>query len=449
MEDFTYDPLSNWNHYKLTASLDQDRTHNTANQISTIEGSPSLLAHYPTGNMTTVTPAHHEYWDAAWRLIEERSGTATTPDFQYLYGLRHRNDLILRDAAPPSGDSSTSTSELLTSNSATADTSRLYVTYDWINPTAILARDGTILERQSFSAFGQCRLLAGNWAERATSELSDWNFSFHGQFKDKETGWANYGYRLLLPVLGGWPGRDPLQEFAGPNIYLFALNSPLVFNDLLGLEIYFAIYFLNPVSDPPKSFEKAANTWLDQQRWFRGREKQFGKKTGCDEYLAKGVTTREDFIKAWNEILASSDALEKKCHGSGKIAKGAWFGHSGFNSKTDEPEINLSKSDISIADIKGFAKLPWKDKATMTLFSCRSGIAGAGMTLAGEFAKAQNVTTIGQKGYTYFSSDPAQDVPIKPDDKKIYLGAFVRRRNFWYSWGYFAGHVLAPTEFNP
>jgi RHS repeat-associated protein len=294
IEDFTYDPIGNWNNYKLTTdtgvgNLDQDRTHNKSNQIKTIDESDDLVAHDPAGNMTTVTPArhatdenaadwtkgylctwdawnrlvktakqespstvvaqyqydalfrrtlhtadgttHHEYWDAAWRLMEERSGSATTPDYQYLYGLRHRNDLILRDA-PAASESSESSSS---SSSTSADTTRLYVTYDWINPSAILARHGEILERQSFSAFGQRRLLTGTWGERATSELADWNFSFHGQFTDLETGWANYGFRYWSPTLGRWLSRDPAAGRGGSNHYAYALNRPCSLTDLYGL----------------------------------------------------------------------------------------------------------------------------------------------------------------------------------------------------------------------
>ena len=109
--------------------------------------------------------------------------------------------------------------------------------YDWINPTAILARQGEVLERQAFSAFGQRRLLTGTWEERATSELPDWNFSFHGQFIDEETGWANYGYRYFQASSGRWPLRDPIGERGGLNLYGMVGNDAVSQVDYLGLAL--------------------------------------------------------------------------------------------------------------------------------------------------------------------------------------------------------------------
>ena len=91
-------------------------------------------------------------------------------------------------------------------------------------------------ERQSFSAFGQRRLLTGTWGERGTSELTQWNFSFHGQFVDSESGWSNYGYRYMSNGIGRWTARDPLTEAVGPNHYVFSENSPLVVSDMFGLK---------------------------------------------------------------------------------------------------------------------------------------------------------------------------------------------------------------------
>ena len=91
---------------------------------------------------------------------------------------------------------------------------------------------------QSFSAFGQRRLLSGAWDERNTSEIADWNFSFHGQFVDAETGWINYGLRYYSVPLGRWNTKDSIEEFDDDNVMRFVQNTPVNYDDYIGLAKY-------------------------------------------------------------------------------------------------------------------------------------------------------------------------------------------------------------------
>ena len=294
-EDFGYDPLGNWTSYAAQANgsalVTQTRTHNQANQTTGIAntvpaGSVLGITHDAAGNMTQAPPDadgdwtkgfkltwdawnrlvsvrrgsdntevgayqydalfrrtarylssegywRHEYWDGAWRLVEENTGSATTNRRNYIWGLRNRNDLVCRDFTAPAGGSGSATSG--SGSGGVILNTRHYVAYDWINPTAIMDRSGAVLERQSFSAFGQCRLLAPDGSERAASILPDWNFKFHGQFYDHETGWSNYGFRYYMPALGRWTRRDPISERDGANLYGMLLNNPLNWLDILGL----------------------------------------------------------------------------------------------------------------------------------------------------------------------------------------------------------------------
>ncbi|MCB1088557.1 MAG: hypothetical protein KDM63_16085, partial [Verrucomicrobiae bacterium] len=63
-----------------------------------------------------------------------------------------------------------------------------------------------------------------------------WDFLFHGQFTDAETGYQNYGYRFYVPELGAWPSRDPIEEEGSLNVFLFTSDSPTNRLDLLGLK---------------------------------------------------------------------------------------------------------------------------------------------------------------------------------------------------------------------
>jgi len=54
----------------------------------------------------------------------------------------------------------------------------------------------------------------GNFGSR-TSTLCDWNFLFHGEFQDTDTGYYNYGLRYYNPSTGRWISRDPIEERGG------------------------------------------------------------------------------------------------------------------------------------------------------------------------------------------------------------------------------------------
>lgn len=88
--------------------------------------------------------------------------------------------------------------------------------------TLIPLQDGP-LETFNYSSFG----------EEETSSLNPWRFS--SKRVDPETGFVFFGRRHYLPKLGRWLTPDPLGLSAGPNVYAFLSNSPLMRFDLYGL----------------------------------------------------------------------------------------------------------------------------------------------------------------------------------------------------------------------
>jgi RHS repeat-associated protein len=105
---------------------------------------------------------------------------------------------------------------------------------DYFNGITIVDTGGTVQERYGYSAFGVRRVMAPDFSARSSSDF-DWEFGFHGQFLDKETGYCNYGYRYYVPWLGRWINRDPIGEQGGVNVYGFVGNSGLNGIDLFGL----------------------------------------------------------------------------------------------------------------------------------------------------------------------------------------------------------------------
>ncbi|MCB1129858.1 MAG: RHS repeat-associated core domain-containing protein [Verrucomicrobiae bacterium] len=284
-EDWIYDPSGNWDNYQRKAggatTVDQGRTHNKVNEIKTYDGSSIPTVFDRAGNMTRIprelagtthyeatwdawnrlvrvrTPdaaggygsysgtaldvryaydgltrrttkdvavgtdpgVVHFYYNAEWKCIEERRGTSATPSKQFVFGARGRNDLVFRDAY--SG----------------VATGRGYALCDNMgSKVAVTNAAGAVQERYAFTAFGDLEeIMAPDYTPRPASLLG-WETLFHGEVRDAETGFYNYGYRYYLPALGRWPSRDPIGEKGGVNLYAFVGNDGVNLWDSLGLE---------------------------------------------------------------------------------------------------------------------------------------------------------------------------------------------------------------------
>jgi len=274
-EAFDYDSIGNWQHYLRQAAgvttLNQTRWNNRDNQITALNADANGLAYDAAGNMTECRPdkegdwtkgytmvwdawnrlvevraagtdaevtfcaydgltrrltstlgdiIRHFYYNSVWKCVEERLNSSTDPDRVYYWSNRagHRDELLRRDR---------STSSVLDET--------LWCLMDYFDPIAITNSSGEVQERYNYSAFGLANVLTPAFQPRAVSSF-DWNFLFHGQFRDVETtGWDNYGYRYYLPWLGRWPSRDPIGEQGGFNLYSIVANNLLNMVDRLGL----------------------------------------------------------------------------------------------------------------------------------------------------------------------------------------------------------------------
>jgi RHS repeat-associated protein len=261
-----------------TWDLDQQRTHNDANEITQIEGSSALIAHDRAGNMTTIprpgdnsddyaltwdawnrlvkvedgadTVAEYEYdgsnrravkktytagsldqtrhfyYTDQWQCVEERTESggaiAANPDVQYVWGDRYVDDLILRDCD--------------TTANGTLD-ERLYALHDanW-NVTALAEADGDVVERFSYTAYGAVTVLDGDFSSDADGASDyDWQYTYTTRRLDEETGLMYYRNRMYHAELGRFISRDPISFNDGPNVYGYTSAMPLDAVDPTGL----------------------------------------------------------------------------------------------------------------------------------------------------------------------------------------------------------------------
>ncbi len=147
-------------------------------------------------------------------LITDHSAHPPTLTRTYDWGIRYRDDLIRRI------------------NHLDGEEIH-YALHDYYNVTAITVAAGTVLERYGYSAFGDVRFMTAAYATKANSDHT-WDLLYKAQFLDIETGFYNYGYRYLSPILGRWLSRDPIAEEGGFNLYAFVTNNGVNGTDFLG-----------------------------------------------------------------------------------------------------------------------------------------------------------------------------------------------------------------------
>jgi hypothetical protein len=88
-EEFDYDPTGNWNSY-INASNTQNRTHQQANEITSITGTPSATVGYDANGNTTTMPSVGDWstgqtviYDAWNRLVKVSSSGTAVGTYRY------------------------------------------------------------------------------------------------------------------------------------------------------------------------------------------------------------------------------------------------------------------------------------------------------------------------------------------------------------------------------
>jgi RHS repeat-associated protein len=186
-----------------------------------------------TYNGGSPSETRHYYFSSAWRVLEERVGSSTSPDRQYLWGRRYVDELIFRDRD--------------TDANGTLD-ERLYALQDAnFNITAIADTSGAVAERFSYTPYGQRTILTPSWGARSSS-LYAWDAGHQGLTHDTETGLIANRYRYLHPLLGRFTQRDPIGYLGGSmGLYEYVGGDPIAHMDPSGTRIVWAF----PEGEPP------------------------------------------------------------------------------------------------------------------------------------------------------------------------------------------------------
>ena len=181
-----------------------------------------------TSAFTNVSTAYFVYalpedGDGAggWNLIAELDSGAN-PVRSYTWGLDLSSSV---DGAGGIGGL------VLTTQHAGSATTNQFTAYDGNgNLTALVSTNGATVARYEYGPFDELI--------RTTGVLARTNpFRFFTKFSDDESDLVYYGYRYYSPSLGRWINRDPEEEGAGNNLYVFASNNGVGLFDGLGREV--------------------------------------------------------------------------------------------------------------------------------------------------------------------------------------------------------------------
>ncbi len=168
----------------------------------------------------TLSEARHYYYTPSWQVVEERVGPATSPNRQFVWGLRYIDDLVLRDRD--------------TDGNGTLDERRYCLQDGNWNTIALTNSTGTVTERFSYDAYGVPTFLTSTGMVQSAS-TTGWEILYAGYRRDEESTLYAVRFRYYHPKIGAWLTRDPAGYRDGTSLYEYAKSNSLLLPDPYGL----------------------------------------------------------------------------------------------------------------------------------------------------------------------------------------------------------------------
>jgi RHS repeat-associated protein len=244
--DYSYDSL-----YNRTSKDDLQYKHNPLNQILnegktkyTYDPNGNILAKILEGNPEESTTYEYDGLDRLIKVSKNNQvtqytydalngrlakyGTEISQEIKYLYTGQDEIGSIQNNEIKELRILGTGKGAEIGATVAIELDHTLYVPiHDKMgNITALLNAQGTTVQTYHYSAYGETT---------SSNETIPNPWRFSSKREDPETGLVYFGRRYYDPAIGRWITTDPLGYEAGPNLYAYVKNSPLIHIDLYGL----------------------------------------------------------------------------------------------------------------------------------------------------------------------------------------------------------------------
>ncbi len=160
------------------------------------------------------------YYNRQWQVLEIRKNADVDPEKQYVYHPQYVDSIALRD---------------YDANLDGTSVRHYYLQDANFNVTAITDATGTIVERYSYTPYGEVTIMDASYTTRASSLVAN-ELLFTGRRTDPETGLQLNRNRFCDPQMGRWVTQDPIGYDAGSyNMYEYIASQPTYWVDPSGL----------------------------------------------------------------------------------------------------------------------------------------------------------------------------------------------------------------------
>jgi len=209
-------PLSSFSlKYDAWNRMVEVRENDSAVQINEYDGLNRRIVRERVGAET-----RHFYYNQQWQVVEQRVGSSTSADVQYLYHPNYVDAVAMRYDA--NGDR------------------HLYLQDANFNVTTITDDAGAVEERYSYTPYGEVTILNANFSEDdpgncGTSDIDN-EYLYTGRKRDPGTWLQLNRNRFYSSHLGRWVNRDPIGYRGGFNLYRYVGGRPTYYLDPSGLQ---------------------------------------------------------------------------------------------------------------------------------------------------------------------------------------------------------------------
>lgn len=163
-------------------------------------------------------------YDGMARLVARSEGGGTT---EYLYGNPASPLLVTHSRAPDSTLTTYHYNEAGLLTALERGGSLYYVAVDQVGSPRVVFDGMGIVKEVIYDAYGVVLT--------DSNPVFDLAIGFAGGIADPVTGLVRFGLRDYAPETGRWTSRDPILFQGGPNLYMYASNTPVLKRDPTGL----------------------------------------------------------------------------------------------------------------------------------------------------------------------------------------------------------------------